>query len=137
MLQLADELSEINLPCKVNVNIVDEFYEDINHGSQHQDDDTSTGQIRSITEEKSISNKTEPIRSNTLSNNSNSSNTTERRSQSSEEDLREEESEDDHDLYQSLRDSDQSINQSINQSITPGRGTTFSIHVYDKQKRYL
>ena len=87
MLQLAAELSEINLPCKVNDDIVDEFYEDINHGSQHQDDDSSTGQIRSITGEKSVSNKTEPIRSNTLSNNSNSSNSTERRSQSSEEDL--------------------------------------------------
>ena len=49
MLQLADELSEINLPCKVNDDIVDEFYKDINHRSQHQDDDSSTGQIRSIT----------------------------------------------------------------------------------------
>ena len=69
MLQLADELSEINLPCKVTDELVDEFYEDINHGSQHQDDDSSTGQIRSVTGEKSVSNKTEPIRSNTLSNN--------------------------------------------------------------------
>ena len=117
MLQLADELSEINLPCKVNDEIVDEFYEDINHGSQHQDDDSSTGQIRSITERKRVSNKTEPIRSNTVSNDSNSSNITERRSQSSEEDLQEEESEDNHNLYQSFRDSDQSINQSINKSI--------------------
>ena len=112
MLQLADELSEINLLCKVNDDLVDEFYKDINHRSQHQDDDSSTGQIRSVTGEKSVSNKTEPIRnntlsnnsnssnrSNTLSNNSNSSNSTERRSQSSEEDLQEEESEDDHDLY--------------------------------------
>ena len=84
MLQLADELSEINLPCKVNDDLVDEFYEDINHGSQHHDDDSSTGQIRSTTRENSASNKTEPIRSNTLSD---SSNSTERRSQSSEEDL--------------------------------------------------
>ena len=99
MLQLADELSEINLLCKVNDDLVDEFYKDINHRSQHQDDDSSTGQIRSITERKRVSNKTEPIRSNTVSNDSNSSNITERRSQSSEEDLQEEESEDDHDLY--------------------------------------
>ena len=80
MLQLADKLSEINLPFKVNDDLVDEFYEDINHGSQHHDDDSSTGQIRSIKGENSVSNKTEPIRSNTLSNNSNSSNSTERRS---------------------------------------------------------
>ena len=117
MLQLANELSKINLPCEVNDVIVDEFYKDINHGSQHQDDDSSTGQISSITGKKSVSNKTEPNRSNTVRNHSNSSNSTERRRQSSEEDLREEESEDDHNLYQLFRDSDQLINQSINKSL--------------------
>ncbi len=116
MLQLADELSEINFPCKVNDDLVDEFYEDINHGSQHHDDESSTGQIRSSTGKNSVSNKTEPIRSNTRSNNSNSSNSTERRSQTSEEDPQEEESEEDQDLYQSFIDSDQSINQSINKA---------------------
>ena len=116
MLQLADELSEINFPCKVNDDLVDEFYEDINHGSQHHDDESSTGQIRSSTGKNSVSNKTEPIRSNTRINNSNSSNSTERRSQASEEDLQEEESEEDQDLYQSFIDSDQSINQSINKA---------------------
>ena len=49
MFQLKDELSEIDLPCKVDNSLVDEFYEDINHGSQHQDVDSSTGPIRSNT----------------------------------------------------------------------------------------
>ena len=99
--------------------MVDEFYEDINHGSQHHDDDSSTGQIRSITRENSDSNETEPIRSKTRS-----SNSTERRSQSSEEDLQEEESDDEHDLYQSFRESDQSINQASDQSINQSTNGT-------------
>ena len=44
------------------------------------------------------------------------------KSQTSGEDHQEEESEDDHDLYQSFRDSDQSISQSINQSINRSPG---------------
>ena len=61
MLELEDELFKINLPCKVDQSLVDEFYKDINHGS-HQDDDSSTGPIRSYTvsrdSKKSVSNKT-------------------------------------------------------------------------------
>ena len=49
MLQLSNELSKINLPCKINDKLVDEFYEDINHGSQHQDNESSTEPIRSNT----------------------------------------------------------------------------------------
>ena len=45
MLQLEDKLSMIDLPCKVNNSLVDEFYKDVNHRSQHQDDDSSTGPI--------------------------------------------------------------------------------------------
>ena len=91
---------KINLPCKVDQSLVDEFYEDINHGS-HQ---SSTGPIRSNTvsrdSKKSVSNKTGwissknlstgPIRSNTGSNASKSSNRTEIRSQTFEEDHKEE-----------------------------------------------
>ena len=66
-LQLEDELSKINLPCKVHQSLVDELYEDINHGSQHQDDDSLTGPFRSKTEsrdtKKSVSNKRGSIRS--------------------------------------------------------------------------
>ena len=103
MLELEDELFKINLPCKVDQSLVDEFYKDINHGS-HQDDDSSTGPIRSYTvsrdSKKSVSNKTGwissknlstgPIRSNTGSKASKSSNRTEIRSQTFEEDHKEE-----------------------------------------------
>ena len=52
MLHLEDELSIINLLRKVDSTMVDKFYEDVNHGSQHQDEDSSTGPIRSNTGSK-------------------------------------------------------------------------------------
>ena len=36
MLQLADELSEIHLPCKVNDELVDEFYEDSSNSTERR-----------------------------------------------------------------------------------------------------
>ena len=42
MLQLADELSLVELPCLVENQLVDEFYEDHgDHKEQNQDDDSS------------------------------------------------------------------------------------------------